>query len=135
MRTLLRRVESDQQGFLTLIQTTSSAQIRQASQTLENERRRVLDQAEKTLCDAELGIVHLTDAISQRAQLQVSSELSAIDRLAHTVLVRTQGGLEAAGRDLSHLHDQFVKDTNRMVTRAGTADLHPAWLPQDPVPA
>ena len=135
MRSLLRRVESDQQAFVTLIQTTSSAQIRQAAQTLENERRRVLDQAEKTLCDAELGIVHLTDAISQRAQLQVSSELSAIDRLAHTILVRTQGGLEAAVRDLSHLHDQFVNYTNRMVAEAVTADLHPAWLPQDPVPA
>ena len=119
MRTLLRRVESDQQAFVTLIQTTSSAQIRQASQTLENERRRVLDQAEKTLGDAELGIVHLTDAISQRAQLQVSSELSVIDRLAHTVVVRTQGGLDAAGRDLSHLHDQFVQNTNRLVAEAG----------------
>jgi exodeoxyribonuclease VII large subunit len=75
MRTLLRRVDSDQQAFVTLIQTTSSAQVRQARQTLESERRMVLDQAEKTLGDAELGIVHLTDAISQRAQLQVSSEL------------------------------------------------------------
>jgi exodeoxyribonuclease VII large subunit len=119
MRTLLRRVESDQQAFVTLIQTTSSAQIRQASQTLENERRRVLDQAEKTLGDAQLGIVHLTDAISQRAQLQVSSELSAIDRLAHTVIVRTQGGLEAAVRNLAHLHDQFVNYTNRLVAEAG----------------
>jgi exodeoxyribonuclease VII large subunit len=119
IRTLLRRVESDQQAFVTLILTTSSAQVRQASQTLENERRRVLDQADKTLCDAELGIAHLTDAISQRAQLQVSSELSAIDRLAHTVVVRTQGGLEAAVRDLAHLHDQFVNYTNRMVTEAG----------------
>jgi exodeoxyribonuclease VII large subunit len=103
MRTLLRRIESDQRAFVTLIQTTSNAQIRQASQTLENERRRVLDQAEKTLCDAQLRIVHLTDAISQRTQLQVSSERATIDRLAHTVLVRSQGGLEAAVRDLAHL--------------------------------
>ena len=119
VRTVLRRLESDQRAFVTLIQTTSSAQSSQANQCLENERRRVLDQAEKTVCDAELGIVHLTDAIIQQAQLQVSSERAAIDRLSHTVLVRMKGGLEAVGRDLSHLHAQVAKDTNHLVIEAG----------------
>ena len=45
-------------------------QGRRASR-LETEQARVIDRAEKTLCDAELGVARLLDAITQRTQIQL----------------------------------------------------------------
>jgi len=118
-RSVLKRVEADRQAFVRLIQTASSAQVQQATLTLETERRRVLADAEKTLGDAEIGIAHLTDAIVQRAELQLAGERSEIDRMAHSIVVKSQGGLDAAARDLSHLHAQVGRDSTRLATKAG----------------
>jgi cell division protein FtsB len=118
-RSVVKRVEADRQAFVRLIQTATGAQLRQATVTLETETRRLLDDAEKMLGDADLGIARLTDAIAQRARLQLAGERSEIDRMAHSIVVKSQGGLDAAARDLSHLHAQVGRDSTRLVTKAG----------------
>ena len=122
VRSVMRRVESDQQGFIRLIQTTITAQIREASIALETQRGRVIDGAEKTLCDADLGVTRLLESITQRTQIQLESERSEIARLVHTVTLKSQSRLDAAGRDLDQIKSQVGRDTGRMVAKA-TDDL------------
>jgi uracil phosphoribosyltransferase len=53
VRTVLRRVKSDQEGFIKLIQTAMTAQVREATIALETQQVRVVDGAEKAMCDAQ----------------------------------------------------------------------------------
>ena len=99
VRSALNRVESDQEGFLKLIQTVITAQFREAKIALETQHDRLIDGAKRTLSDAELGITRQAESIAPRAKLLVNDERSEIERLAHAIAVKAQGGLDAAGRD------------------------------------
>jgi exodeoxyribonuclease VII large subunit len=56
VRSTLKRIESEQEGSLRLIQTTIAAQIREAKTALETQTIRHREGAKRTLCDAEFGI-------------------------------------------------------------------------------
>jgi exodeoxyribonuclease VII large subunit len=117
-RSIIRRVESDQEGFVKLIRTAITAQMREANQTLENEKRRVLDQAEGTLSDAETGVSHLLEIITHSTQIQLKSERSEIDRLGHTVALKAQNRIDAAERDLTQIKTHVGREAERMVIKA-----------------
>jgi exodeoxyribonuclease VII large subunit len=118
VRTVLRRVESDQEGFIKLIRAAITAQVREATIALETQQGRVIDGAEKTICDAELGVTRLLESLTQKTQIQLQSERSEIERLAHTVTLKAQNRLDSAGRDLDQIKTQVGRDTGRMVTKA-----------------
>ena len=71
VRSVLRRVESEQEGFLRLIQAAITAQVREATIALETQQGRVIDGAEKALCDANLGVTRLLESITQKTQIQL----------------------------------------------------------------
>ena len=123
VRTVLRRVESDQEGFIRLIQTAMTAQLREATIALETQQGRPIDGAEKRISDAEVGITRLLESISQRTQIQIESERSEIERLAHTVTLKAQGRLDAAALDLEQIKTQVGKDIDRMVVIKAGEDL------------
>ena len=114
----MRRVESDQEGFIKLIQTAMTAQVREATIALETQQGRLIDGAEKAICDAELGVTRLLESITQRTQIQLESERSEIERLAHTVTLKAQGRIDAAALDLDQIKTQVGRDIDRMVTKA-----------------
>ena len=118
VRSVMRRVESDQEGFLKLIQAAMTAQVREATIALETQQDRVIDGAEKAMCDAKLGVTRLLESITQKTQIQLGNERSEIERLAHTVTLKAQTRLDAAGRDLDQIKTQVGRDTGRMVTKA-----------------
>ena len=118
VRTVLRRVKSDQEGFIKLIQTAVTAQVREATIALETQQVRVVDGAEKAMCDATLSVTRLLETITQKTQIQLGNERSEIERLVHTVTLKAQGRLDAAGRDLDQIKSQVGRDTGRMVTKA-----------------
>ena len=66
VRSVIRRVESDQEGFIKLIQAAITAQVREATIALKTQQGRVIDGAEKAICDAKLGVTRLLDSITQR---------------------------------------------------------------------
>ncbi len=115
---VMRRVQSDQEGFIKLIQTTITAQVREATIALESQQGRVIDGAEKALSNAELGANRLLETIAQRTQIQLESEKSEIERLAHTVTLKAQGRIDASGLDLDQMKTQIARDAGRMVTKA-----------------
>jgi exodeoxyribonuclease VII large subunit len=117
-RSTLKRVEADRQAHLRLIHSASSAQVRQASLTLESERRKLLDDAARSLGDAELGITQLTDAIVHRAQLPLAGERAEIDRMADSIVAKSQWAKDTAARDLSQLRAQLGRDSTRAAMRA-----------------
>ena len=118
VRTVLRRVESQQEGFVKLIQAAITAQVREATIALETQQGRVIDGAEKALCDAKLGVARLLESITQRTQIQLESQRSDIERLAHTVTLKAQTRLDAAALDLDQIKTQVGRDSGRMVTKA-----------------
>ena len=118
VRTVLRRVKSDQEGFIKLIQTAMTAQVREATIALETQQVRVVDGAEKAMCDAQLSVARLLESITQKTQIQLGNERSEIERLAHIVTLKAQTRLDAAGRDLDQIKSQVGRDTGRMVTKA-----------------
>ncbi len=59
VRTVLRRVESDQEGFIKLIQTAITAQVREATIALTTQQGRVIDVTEKAMGDAQFGMTRL----------------------------------------------------------------------------
>jgi exodeoxyribonuclease VII large subunit len=122
-RSIMRRVESDQQGFVKLIQTAITAQIREATVALETDYRRLVDGAHKTLSDADQGVARLLESITHSTQLHLEAQRSEIDRLVHTVTLKAQSRIDAAGRDLDQIKNQVGMDAGRMVARA-TDDLH-----------
>ena len=111
-------VESDQEGFIKLIQTAITAQVREASIALETQQDRVIDGAEKAICDATLGVTRLLETITQKTQIQLGNERSEIARLVHTVTLKAQTRLDAAALDLDQIKTQVGRDTGRMVTKA-----------------
>lgn len=117
-RSIMRRVEADQEGFVKLIKTATTAKLREACQTLENERRKVLDQAEGTLSDTKLLVTHFLDSITHQTQIELESQRSEIDRLVHTVTLKAQSRIDAAERDLTQLKTQVGRDAGRMVAKA-----------------
>ena len=114
----MRRVESDQEGFVKLIQAAMTAQVREATIALETQQGRVIDGAEKALCDAELGVARLLESITQKTQIQLESERSEIERLVHTITLKAQTRLDAAVLDLDQIKTQVGRDAGRMVTKA-----------------
>jgi exodeoxyribonuclease VII large subunit len=122
---IMRRVESDQQSFVKLIQTVITAQIREAGLTIENEKRRVLDQVEQTIGDADQGVGRLLESITQSTQIQLEARRSETDRLAHTVALKAENRIDAGGRDLDQIKNQVGKDSGRVVGRAAD-DLYMA---------
>jgi exodeoxyribonuclease VII large subunit len=122
-KSIMRRVESDQHSLVKLIQTAITAQIREATLALESDHRRLVDGAQKTVCDADLGVTRLLESISHSTQIRLESEKSEIDRLVHTVTIKAQSRIDSAGRDLDQIKTQVGKDSGRMVARAAD-DLH-----------
>jgi|SRR5271157_1308661 len=118
VRSVMRRVESDQDGFLKLIQTAMTAQVREATIAVETQQGRVIDGAEKAICDAELGVTRILESITQKTQIQMESERSEIERLVHTVTLKAQTRLDAAVLDLDQIKTQVGRDTGRLVTKA-----------------
>jgi len=118
VRSVMRRVESDQDGFLKLIQTAVAAQVREATIAVETQQGRVIDGAEKAICDAELGVTRILESITQKTQIQMESERSEIERLVHTVTLKAQTRLDAAVLDLDQIKTQVGRDTGRLVTKA-----------------
>ena len=119
VRTVLRRVESDHEGFIKLIQTTMTAQIREATIALETQQVRLIDGVEQAIGEAQVGVTRLLESITQRTQIQLESERSEIERLAHTVTLKAQGRIDTAALDLDQIKAQIGKDSDRMVTKAG----------------
>jgi exodeoxyribonuclease VII large subunit len=117
-RSIIRRVESDQESFVKLIQTATTAQIQAATVALETDHRRVVDGVHKTLIDAQLGMTHFLESITQRTQVQLENQRSEIDRLVHTLTLKAQSRIDAAGRDLDQIKTQVGRDADRMVTKA-----------------
>jgi exodeoxyribonuclease VII large subunit len=117
-RSIIGRVQSDQQSFVKLIQTAITAQIREATLALETDRRRLVDGAHKTRSDADLGVARLLESITHSTQLQLEAQRSEIDRLAHTVTLKAQSRIDAAGRDLNQIKTQVGRDSSRIVTKA-----------------
>jgi exodeoxyribonuclease VII large subunit len=117
-KSVMRRVQTDQEGFITLIRSVMTAQVREATIALETQQVRLIDGAETTIGDADLGLIRLVESISQKAQLQLESERSEIERLAHTVALKTQGRLDAAALDMDQIKAQVGRDFDRMVTKA-----------------
>ncbi len=124
VRSVIRRVEAEQEGCIKLIQTATTAQVREATIALDTQQGRVIDGAEKALCDAELDLAHRFETITQKCQLQLASERAEIERLVHTVNLVTQGWLDTAGRELSQTRKQIAKDASRMIRDAGTGLTH-----------
>jgi exodeoxyribonuclease VII large subunit len=118
VRTVLRRVESEQEGFRRLIQAAMIAQVREATIALETQQDRLIDGAEKAMCDANLGVARLLESITQKTQIQLESERSEIARLVHTVTLKAQTRLDAAELDLDQIKAQVGRDTGRMVAKA-----------------
>ena len=118
VRSVMRRVESEQEGFRRLIQAAITAQVREVTIALETQQDRVIDGAEKVMCDAELGVARLLESITQKTQIQLESERSEIERLAHTVTLKAQTRLDAAVLDLDQIKTQIGRDSGRMVTKA-----------------
>jgi exodeoxyribonuclease VII large subunit len=117
-RSVLRRVQSDQEGFIKLIRSVMTAQVREATTALETQQGRLIDGAEAAIGDVDLGLIRLLESISQKAQLQLESERSEIERLAHTVTLKAQGRVDAATLNLDQIKTQVGRDADRMVTRA-----------------
>jgi exodeoxyribonuclease VII large subunit len=117
-RGILTRVEADAQAFARLIQTATSAQIRQATLSLETQKTKLLEDAEKTQSSAGLAIAHVTDAVAQRAGLQLARERAEIDRLAHSIVLQTQAGIGGTAANLYHLRSQVCRDSTRLITKA-----------------
>jgi len=118
VRSVMRRVESDQEGFVRLIRAAITAQVREATIALDNQRDKVTGGAEQTLCDAKLGVARLLETITQKTQIQLESERSEMERLAHTVTLKAQTRLDAAAFDLNQIKTQVGRDAGRMVTKA-----------------
>ena len=118
VRSVMRRVESDQEGFVRLIRAAITAQVREATIALETQQGRVIDGAEKAMCDAKLGVTRLLETITQRTQIQLESERSEVERLVHTVTLKAQTRLDAAALDLDQIKTQVGRDAGRMVTKA-----------------
>ena len=118
VKTVLRGVESEQEGFVRLIHTAITAQVREATIALETQQGRVIDGTEKALCNANLGVTRLLETITQKTQIQLGNERSEIERLAHTVTLEAQGRLDAAALDLDQIKTQVGRDADRMITRA-----------------
>jgi exodeoxyribonuclease VII large subunit len=118
VRTVLSRVESDQEGFIKLIRSVMSAQVREATIALANEQGRLIDGTEQAIADATHGVTRLLESITQRTQIQLESQTSEIERLAHTVTLNTQGRIDAAVLGLDQIKTQVGKDIDRMVTTA-----------------
>jgi exodeoxyribonuclease VII large subunit len=117
-RSVMRRVQSEQEGFIKLIRSVMTAQVREATIALESQQERLIDGTETAIGDAELGVIRLSESISQKAQIQLESERSEIERLAHTVALKAQGRLDAAALDLDQIKTQVGRDCDRMVTKA-----------------
>jgi exodeoxyribonuclease VII large subunit len=118
VRSAVRRVGSDQDGFAKLIQTAITAQLREATIALGTQQVRVIDGAEKAMHDAKLGVTRLLESMTQKTQIQLETERSEVERLVHTVTLKAQNRLDAAGRDLDQIKTQVGRDTGRMVTKA-----------------
>ena len=118
VRSVMRRVESDQEGFIKLIQTAMTAQVREATIALETQQGRVINGAEKAMCDAELGVTRLLESITQKTQIQLESERSEVERLVHSVTLTARSWLDTAGRELLQIRTQLTKDSGRMVPDA-----------------
>jgi len=118
VRSIMRRVESDQEGFIKLIRAAITAQVREATIALETQQGRVIAGAGKAMSDAKLGVARLLETITQRTQIQLESERSEIARLVHTVALKAQTRLDAAALDLDQMKTQVGRDTGRMVTKA-----------------
>jgi exodeoxyribonuclease VII large subunit len=117
-KSVMRRVQSDQEGFIKLVRSVMTAQVREATIALESQQGRLIDGAETAMGDAEIGVIRLLESISQKAQLQLESERSEIERLAHTVALKAQGRIDAAAPDLDQIKTQVGRDFDRMVTKA-----------------
>jgi len=118
VRSVMRHVESDQEGFIKLIQAAITAQVREATIALETQQDRLIDGAEKAMCDAELGVARLLESITQKTQIQLESQRLEIERLAHTVTLKAQTRLDAAALDLDQIKTQVGRDTGRMTMKA-----------------
>jgi exodeoxyribonuclease VII large subunit len=117
-RSVIKRVQSEQEGFIKLIRSVMTAQVREATIALETQQGRLINGAETTIGDADLALIRLVESISQKAQLQLESERSEIERLAHTVALKTQGRLDAATLNLDQIKTQVGRDSGHMVTKA-----------------
>jgi exodeoxyribonuclease VII large subunit len=95
-----------------------TAQIREATIALQTQQGKVTSSAQQLLSDAELGVTRLLESITQRTQIQLESQRSEIERLAHTLALKAQGRLDAAELDLDQVKTQVGKDIDRMVTKA-----------------
>jgi exodeoxyribonuclease VII large subunit len=118
VRSVVRRVGSDQDGFAKLIQTAITAQFREATIALVTQHDRVIDGAENAISDAKLGVTRLIESMTQKTQIQLETERSEVDRMVHTVTLKSQNRLDAAGRDLDQVKTQVGRDAGRMVAKA-----------------
>ena len=116
--TVIRRVQSDQEGFIKLIRSVMTAQIREATIALETEQSRLINGAEQTISDAQVGVTRFLESISQRTEIQLETQRSEIQRLAHTLTLKAQGRIDAAVLDLDQIKTQVGKDIDRMVSKA-----------------
>jgi len=73
-KSVMRRVQSDQEGFIKRIRYVMTAQVREATLALETQQRRLMDVAETAIGDGELGVARLLESISQKARLRLESE-------------------------------------------------------------
>jgi exodeoxyribonuclease VII large subunit len=97
VRSVMRRVASDQDGLAKLIHTAVTAQFREAEIAIETQQVRVIDGAEQAISDAALGVTRLLESMTQKTQIQLETERSEVERLVHTVTLNAQNRIDAAG--------------------------------------
>ena len=118
VRSVMRRVESDQEGFIKLIQAAMTAQVREATIALETQQGRVIDGAEKAMCDAELGVTRLLETITQRTQIQLEVRDPRWNDWSTRSRSKPRPGLMQWRLDLDQIKTQVGRDTGRMITKA-----------------
>jgi exodeoxyribonuclease VII large subunit len=85
-RTLLTRVEWAQEGFFKLIQTATSAQLRQVKMTLDVERTRLITATNRTLASVTEDLEKVVDRVADGAVLTAAAARKELDNLARMVV-------------------------------------------------
>jgi exodeoxyribonuclease VII large subunit len=85
-RAFLRRVESDQESYLKLIQTAMSAQLREATLALDMQRTRLMGEIEHAVAKAADDLEQSLALVASGASLATDTARKAIDNLARIVL-------------------------------------------------
>jgi exodeoxyribonuclease VII large subunit len=107
VRTVLRRVESDQEGFLRLLQTAINAQLREATIALDTRRDRLIEEVDRTVADVAADLESSLALIADGAVLNAEKARKDINNLARIVV--GLGPQSALNRGFAIVRDESEK--------------------------